>query len=141
MDAKRTNRKIPILWTALVAWCLIFFASARFLFVLPVSALVVVALINYGVLAGFIFALREAYRERKLTDSSGHSRASNRRIFLLWIGLITYCLIILNSPRLLKSSPIPVIVGGALINFALVSSIAIALRKAYRDRKSLRAQT
>jgi uncharacterized membrane-anchored protein len=136
-DAKRTTRKIPILWTALIAWCLIFFVSARFLLALPVSVFVVVALINFGVIGGLVFALRNAYRNGRLSNSSQETNGPRSRIFALWFMLILWCLILFNAARLatVKAVPISAFVVGSLIDLVVIGCTIIALRNAYRERK------
>jgi hypothetical protein len=136
-DAKRTNRKIPIIWTTLSAWCLIFLVSARFLLALPVSAFVVVALINFGVTGGLVFALRNAYRNGRLSNSSQETDGPRSRIFALWFMLIIWCLMLFNAARLtaVKAVPIPAFVVGSLIDLVIIGCTITALRNAYRDRK------
>lgn len=48
---------------------------------------------------------------------------------------MTYSLIILNSLRLVRSSPISVIAIGSIVNLVLISAIVIELRKSYKVKK------
>jgi len=56
-----------------------------------------------------------------------------RRIRLLWIGFATYFFIFLNAARLAHRVPYQIFVLGALLNIAIVTAIAIFLRRAYRE--------
>jgi hypothetical protein len=136
-DAKGTNRRIPILWTALIAWCLIFFVSARFLLALPVSVFVVLALINFAVIGFLALALRNAHRTNTLLNSSPVASGGRSRIFALWFMLILWCLILFNAARLttVKAVPISAFVVGSLIDLVVIGCTIIALRNAYRERK------
>ena len=67
-------------------------------------------------------------------------RRDTVRIRLLWIGLVTCCLILLNDVRYVKSSPLYVIVLGCLINGGLILAFVFELRKIYkrlRDNRTL----
>ena len=58
------------------------------------------------------------------------------RIRLLWVGLGTYLLIILNDIRYVRSSPLYVVVLGSLINGAIIFAFIYELKKIYtRDSK------
>jgi hypothetical protein len=59
----------------------------------------------------------------------------NGRIRLLWVGLVTYFLIFVNSARYLTSSPYQVVIVGSLINAGMITVFVVALRKAYRNRR------
>jgi hypothetical protein len=59
-------------------------------------------------------------------------RRDTVRIRLLWVGLITLCLILLNDIRYVKSSPLYVVVLGFLINGGLIFVFVLELRKLYR---------
>jgi len=63
----------------------------------------------------------------------GTVRKVRRRIRLLWIGLGTYFLIILNAVRIAHRVPYQLFVLGALLNVAIVTGIVILLRRAYRE--------
>ena len=51
------------------------------------------------------------------------------RIRLLWVGLVTLCMILLNDFRYVKDSPIYVIVLGCLINGGLIVVFVLEIRK------------
>jgi hypothetical protein len=59
------------------------------------------------------------------------------RIRLLWIGLVTVSLILINDIRYVKSSPIYVVALGCLVNGCIIFIMIIELRKIY---KKLRAE-
>jgi hypothetical protein len=116
-------------------WCLIFFSAARFLLVLPVNVFVILALINFGVIAALVIALRNAYHNGKISDSSKEPNRGSQRIFALWAGLIVWCLTFLNALRFVNTIPIAAFAIGSLIDLGLVGAFAVALRKAYRQNK------
>ncbi len=136
-DAKGTNQRIPILWAALIAWSLIFFVSARFLLALTVSEFVLVALINFIVLGGFVLALRNAYRKSRLLNSPPEADGTPSKVFALWFGLILWCLILFNAAHLaiVKAVPIPAFAVGSLIDLVVIACTIIALRNVYRKKK------
>jgi uncharacterized integral membrane protein len=62
------------------------------------------------------------------------------RIRLLWVGLVTSCLILLNDFRYVMSSPLYVIFLGFTINGILIVAFVLELRKTYkrlRDKRTL----
>jgi uncharacterized integral membrane protein len=72
-------------------------------------------------------------REEEHNESSKPwIRRDTVRIRLLWVGLITFCLILLNDVRYVKSSPLYVVVLGFLINGGLILVFVFELRKLYR---------
>jgi lipoprotein signal peptidase len=73
------------------------------------------------------------FKESRLTlNESGND---NGRIRLLWVGLVTYFLIFMNSARYLTRFPYQVLIAGALINAGMITAFVVALRKAYRNRR------
>jgi hypothetical protein len=60
------------------------------------------------------------------------------RIRLLWIGLATYLIIVLNDIRYVRSDPGYVVVLAALINGGIIFALIYGLRKSY---KKLRENT
>ena len=75
----------------------------------------------------------------KLQDNGGEKmntdpprRLKLRRIRLLWIGMATYSLILLNSVRYLHSFAYQILLIGALINGGILLTFILELRKAYR---------
>ena len=54
------------------------------------------------------------------------------RIRLLWIGLGTYLLILLNDIRYLLDAPLYAVVLGILLNVGIVFVIVYELRKSYK---------
>jgi hypothetical protein len=58
------------------------------------------------------------------------------RICLLWVGLVTYFLIFVNSARYLAIVPYQVLIAGALISAGMITAFVAALRKAYRNRRA-----
>jgi uncharacterized membrane protein YecN with MAPEG domain len=117
-----------------------FFSAARFLLVLPVNLFVVLALINFLVIAVLVIALRNAYRNGKISDSSKEATRTSQRIFALWAGLIVWCLIFINALRLVNTIPLAAFAIGSLIDLGLVGTFAVALRKAYRQDKPQTSQ-
>jgi hypothetical protein len=63
-------------------------------------------------------------------------RSDSVRSRLLWIGLITCFLILLNDVRYVRSSPVYVIILGCLINAGLIFVFVIELRKIYKRRRN-----
>jgi uncharacterized integral membrane protein len=58
------------------------------------------------------------------------------RTRLLWVGLGTYLLIVLNDIRYVRSSPLYVVIMASLINGAIIFAFIYELRKIYtRDSK------
>jgi uncharacterized membrane-anchored protein len=98
---------------------------------------VVVALINFGVIGGLVLALRNTYRNGRLSNSSAEGNGPRSRIFALWFGLIIWCLILFNAARLatVKAVPIPAFVVGSLIDLVVIGCTIIALRKAYGKKQ------
>src|SRR5260370_34391513 len=62
------------------------------------------------------------------------AQGTNRKIPALWAGLIVWCLIFFTSARFLIMLPASVFVVLALVNFAVIGVLVLALRNAYRDR-------
>jgi hypothetical protein len=58
------------------------------------------------------------------------------RIRLLWVGLGTYLLIVLNDIRYVRRAPVYVVVLAALINGGIISALIYELRKTYKRLRS-----
>jgi hypothetical protein len=60
--------------------------------------------------------------------------AGNRHVWLGWLGLFTYALIFLNGLRFAGEFPLPYFVLGSVINAAILTTLILYLRRAYRKR-------
>ena len=58
--------------------------------------------------------------------------SDTRRVPLLWIGLGTYVLIVLNDFRYIRNAPYYLIVVGFLLNLAILYAFIYELRKTYK---------
>lgn len=56
-------------------------------------------------------------------------RADKSRLRVLWIGLCLYFLIMINALRLVHRVPYQILLLGALVNFAIIVSIFVAINK------------
>jgi hypothetical protein len=54
------------------------------------------------------------------------------RVRLLWVGLGTYLLILLNDIRYLRNAPLYIVVLGILLNVGIVFVLVSELRKSYK---------
>lgn len=63
-------------------------------------------------------------------------RSDSVRIRLLWIGLVTCSLILLNDVRYVRSSPVYVVILGCLINAGLIFVFVVELKKIYKRRRN-----
>jgi uncharacterized integral membrane protein len=62
------------------------------------------------------------------------------RIRLLWVGLLTLCLILLNDFRYVVSSPLYVIFLGCTINGILIIAFVLEMRKTYKRLRNKRTR-
>ncbi len=70
-------------------------------------------------------------------NSSNPSRAADsRKMRVLWIGLVLYFLLLLNAVRYVYVLPYEVVVLGALLNFAIIVTIVVSMRRVYRRLSS-----
>lgn len=58
-----------------------------------------------------------------------------RRLWVLWGGLLLYFLIMVNSFRYAGTIPYQFLILAALVNAAIILTIIIAIRRAYRRLK------
>lgn len=65
-------------------------------------------------------------------SSSSTKEEDVRKIRMLWIGLGTYLLIMLNALRYAHRVPYQILIGGGLINMAIVLAIIVAMTRVYR---------
>ena len=68
-----------------------------------------------------------------LAPSRSPSRQADvRKLTGLWIGLVTYLIIMFNSVRLAYSVPYQILIGASVVNFAIITSIIVAMRRVYK---------
>jgi hypothetical protein len=70
-------------------------------------------------------------------------RNNSVRPRLLWVGLVTYCLILLNSLRYVQGSPLYLVALGFLVNGSIILLLVVELKKTYKrfkEEKNLRSR-
>jgi hypothetical protein len=59
-------------------------------------------------------------------------KQDKKRLRMLWVGFITYFLIMLNALRFATKVPYQIFILGALINMSIIVSIFVAMNKVRR---------
>ncbi len=65
-------------------------------------------------------------------SSSFDRNADVRKIRMLWIGLGTYLLIMVNALGYAHRVPYQILVGGGLVNMATIFAILFAMKRVYK---------
>jgi hypothetical protein len=63
------------------------------------------------------------------------SQPDRRRLRFLWIGLVTWILVIINAVRLIRNAPYQVLVIAGVVDFLTVGAFIIAIRREYRKNE------
>jgi uncharacterized integral membrane protein len=71
-------------------------------------------------------------QKSKSETSTRTKDAESRRLRLLWVGLITYFLIMLNALRYVSTTPYQFVIVGALVNASILAAFIFEMRKIYR---------
>ena len=70
-------------------------------------------------------------REREVARDE---KVSARKIRVLWISLVGWCVALLNAPRFVSELPTGAFAVGTVIYLAVIACLVLALRNAYCER-------
>ncbi|MGD1212213.1 MAG: hypothetical protein ABR973_12755 [Candidatus Acidiferrales bacterium] len=70
------------------------------------------------------------------TGSNPQKMADRRTIRYLWIGLVTYFLILLNLIRIARTIPYQMLILGALLNAVILATIILTMRRIYERMRN-----